>query len=83
MKRLHRALESKAYGQVAFNYDANSTTTPTSKEASGDGSDATSSTNPGSNEEASGDEPFVPPPDLQLPENMIVVRIHYLSYYLG
>lgn len=82
MKRLHRALESKAYGQVAFNYDANSTTT-TSKEAAGDGNDTTSTTNPGSIEEASGDEPFVPPPDLQLPENMVVVRIcqlfvHYI-----
>lgn len=69
MKRLHQALDSEnPYGQVAYNYneDENSQT--------GRGDD-TQSPKPSDGSQEEEDQPFVPPPELEIPEGMVLVNI--------
>lgn len=73
IKRLHQALGSESsYNQVGYNYSED--------ESNQKGSDEDSQSpkqSEGSQEE---DQAFVPPPELEIPEGMILVR--YLSILL-
>ncbi|XP_067015704.1 splicing factor, suppressor of white-apricot homolog [Anabrus simplex] len=60
LKRLHKALGANDYGQVAFTYE----------EPSGKGDDK--GEGEPNEEEEGGDEPFVAPPELDIPVNMVL-----------
>ncbi|KAJ4445452.1 hypothetical protein ANN_07258 [Periplaneta americana] len=61
LKRLHKALGSKSYGEVAFNYDDDSGPGKIEEKAGGE---------PTEEEVEGGDEPFMAPPELDIPINM-------------
>lgn len=64
LKRLHKALGSKSYGEVAFNYDDDSGPGKIEEKAGGE---------PTEEEVEGGDEPFMAPPELDIPINMTLV----------
>ncbi|XP_032663725.1 splicing factor, suppressor of white-apricot homolog isoform X3 [Odontomachus brunneus] len=71
MRRLHQALDSESYHQVGFNYneDENGHKAPCEDSQSPKQSE-------GSQEE---DQAFVPPPELEIPEGMIVPETQKLN----
>lgn len=71
IKRLHQALDSESsYNQVGYNYNEDEN----NQKASGEDSQSPKQSE-GSQEE---DQAFVPPPELEIPEGMILVNIIYL-----
>jgi hypothetical protein len=68
LKRLHRALDSKSYGEVAFNYDEDQGSGKLVEKGGGE---------PTEEEVEGGDEPFIAPPELDIPINMALVWITY------
>lgn len=74
IKRLHQALDSESsYNQVGYNYNEDEN----NQKASGEDSQSPKQSE-GSQEE---DQAFVPPPELEIPEGMILVR-YYFTYRL-
>ncbi|KDR07998.1 hypothetical protein L798_02448, partial [Zootermopsis nevadensis] len=61
LKRLHKALGSKSYGEVAFNYEEDPGSGKLEEKEQGE---------PTEEEVEGGDEPFVVPPELDVPINM-------------
>ncbi|PNF25637.1 hypothetical protein B7P43_G00642 [Cryptotermes secundus] len=61
LKRLHKALGSKSYGEVAFNYDEDQGSGKHVEKVGGE---------PAEEEVEGGDEPFIAPPELDIPINM-------------
>ncbi|XP_012266372.2 splicing factor, suppressor of white-apricot homolog isoform X2 [Athalia rosae] len=73
MKRLHQALGSEnPYGQVAYNYneDSNSQTA---------GGEDTQSPKPSEGSQEEEDRAFVPPPELEIPEGMVLPETQKLN----
>jgi hypothetical protein len=64
LKRLHKALGSKSYGEVAFNYDDDPGSEQLIEKGEGE---------PEEEEVDGGDEPFIVPPELDIPINMALV----------
>jgi hypothetical protein len=61
LKRLHQALGSNSYGEVAFNYDEDPDSGKLEQKGEGE---------PTEEEVEGGDEPFIAPPELDVPINM-------------
>lgn len=72
MKRLHQALDSESYHQVGYNYneDENGHKAPCEDSQSPKQSE-------GSQEE---DQAFVPPPELEIPEEIVLVRYSFTEF---
>lgn len=69
LKRLHQALGSNSYGEVAFNYDEDPDSGKLEQKGEGE---------PAEEEEVEGgDEPFIAPPELDVPINMALVWIPF------
>jgi hypothetical protein len=66
LKRLHKALGSKSYGEVAFNYDEDPGSGKLEEKEQGE---------PTEEELEGGDELFIAPPELDIPINMALVCI--------
>lgn len=68
IKRLHQALDSESsYNQVGYNYNEDEN----NQKASGDDSQSPKQSEDSQEE----DQAFVPPPELEIPEGMILVTI--------
>ncbi|PSN33758.1 hypothetical protein C0J52_21672 [Blattella germanica] len=63
LKRLHKALNSKSYGEVAFNYEEDAQQGKLEEKKDGEQTEE---------ETEGGDEPFVAPPELDIPINMVL-----------
>jgi hypothetical protein len=72
LKRLHKALGSKSYGEVAFNYDEDPGSGKLEEKGAGE---------PTEEEVEGGDEPFMAPPELDVPINMALVCIPFCIQY--
>lgn len=68
LKRLHQALGSNSYGEVAFNYDEDPDSGKLEQKGEGE---------PTGEEVEGGDEPFIAPPELDVPINMALVWIPF------
>lgn len=68
LKRLHQALGSNSYGEVAFNYDEDPDSGNLEQKGEGE---------PTGEEVEGGDEPFIAPPELDVPINMALVWIPF------
>jgi len=68
LKRLHQALGSNSYGEVAFNYDEDPDSEKLEQKGEGE---------PTGEEVEGGDEPFIAPPELDVPINMALVWITF------
>ena len=73
MKRLHKALNSKSYGEVAFNYEED-TSSKMTEEKDGEHQEE---------EVEGGDEPFTAPPELDIPINMVLVSCFLVIYFMS
>jgi hypothetical protein len=65
------ALGSKSYGEVAFNYDEDPGSGKLEEQGEGE---------PAGEDLEGGDEPFIPPPELDIPINMTVVCFPFVMH---
>lgn len=73
IKRLHQALDSESsYNQVGYNYEDEN-----GHKASGEDSQSPKQSEDSQEE----DQAFVPPPELEIPEDMVLVRFLRRFYF--